>query len=183
MADNLRDKAAEKYGEAKAKAADAVAKGKARAEDAAHQAKLKAEKAADTARKTAQQAAESARANAKKAAEATRSNAKAAAKKTAETVDHNPVAAIVGGLAVGAILAALLPRTQREDDLVGDVGRKVRSTASRAAKTAKDTAKDQLDSFGVNADTAKSQLRDIIGKIADAAASAGNAAADSVRKK
>lgn len=172
MADTLKDKAAQTLGDAKAKATEVAATAKAKAEKAARTAKANAKKAADTTRT-----------NARKAAAATKSGATKAAKKTVETVDHNPLAAIVGGLAVGAIVAALLPKTRRENELVGEVGKKVRSTATHAAKTARATAKDQLDALGVNADSAKSQLRDVVGKVIEAAQSASSAAADTVRKK
>ncbi len=160
MANSLRDKATASMSDAKAKASDA-----------ARIAKDRAEKAANATRDSA-----------RKAAVATKESAKRAAEKTTQTVDHNPLAAIVGGLAVGAIVAALLPRTKREDALVGDVGKKVRSTASTAAKNATATAKEQLDALGVNADSARDQFRDLVGKVAEAARSAGNAAADTVRK-
>jgi ElaB/YqjD/DUF883 family membrane-anchored ribosome-binding protein len=113
MANKLRDKASATYSDAKAKAADAVSKGRAKADDAAQLAKNRAEKASA----------------------ATKARAKRAAAKTTETVDHNPIGAIVGGLAIGAIVAALLPRTKRENALVGDVGNKVRATASKPRKS------------------------------------------------
>src|SRR5688572_4118714 len=40
-----------------------------------------------------------------------------AGRKTSQGIDSNPVAAVVGGLAIGALVAALLPRTSREDEL------------------------------------------------------------------
>ena len=161
MAENLRDKASKSYSDAKAKAAEAVTKGRTKAEEAAR-----------AARASADAARSSAKASAKKAAERTGAN-----------LDRNPLGAIAGGLAIGAILAALLPRTLREDALVGDVGKKVRATATKAAKTATATAKEQLDAMGVNADAAKGQLRDLVSKIGEAATNAGSAAADSVRKR
>jgi ElaB/YqjD/DUF883 family membrane-anchored ribosome-binding protein len=132
-------------------------------------------KAAVTANRAKQQA--------ENAAASTRANARKAAAKTTEGVEKNPLAAIAGGLAIGAIVAALLPRTARENKLVGSVGNKVRSTASSAAQSARETAKEQLDTLGVNADAAKGQLRDLVSKISEAATSAGSAAADAIRKK
>jgi ElaB/YqjD/DUF883 family membrane-anchored ribosome-binding protein len=172
MADTLKDKASATYDAARAKVEENVALGKEKATDAARAAKAKASATANRAKQKAEHAAASTRANAKKAAD-----------KTAEGVDKNPLAAIAGGLVVGAILAALLPRTARENKLVGNVGSKVRATASKAAKNARETAKEQLDSLGVNADAAKGQLRDLVSKISEAASSAGSAAADSIRKK
>jgi ElaB/YqjD/DUF883 family membrane-anchored ribosome-binding protein len=160
MADKLKNKANETYNQARAKAQEAYSTGKERAEAALASSKTKATKAAS----------------------ATRESAKKAAVKTAEGVDHNPIAALVGGLAIGALAAALLPRTQREDKLVGNVGAKVRNTAKSAAQNAKQTALDQLDNLGVNADSAKDQFRDLVNKVGQAAQSAGSAAAQSVRK-
>ena len=77
-------------------------------------------------------------------------SAERAARQTGDGIERNPLAAIAGGLAIGAIVAALIPRTAREDKLAGNVGRKVRATASKAATTARETAKNQLDELGVN---------------------------------
>jgi ElaB/YqjD/DUF883 family membrane-anchored ribosome-binding protein len=161
MPDTLKDKASATYDAARAKVEDSVSKSRKVANDAVHTGKVKAEKAAAQTKATAQKAA----------------------KQTVEGVGKNPMAALAGGLVVGAIVAALLPRTTRENKLVGGVGNKVRSTAASAAKTARDTAKEQLDTLGVNADAAKGQLRDLVSKISEAASSAGSAAADTIRKK
>ena len=161
MADTLKDKATAAYTDAKAKAGDA-----------AHSAKVKAA-----------EAAAATKASAKKAASSTKAGAQKAAASTGKTVESNPLGAILGGLAVGAIVAALLPRTTREDKLVGKVGHTVRATAGKAAKNATSTAKEQLDAMGINADAAKAQLRDLVGKLGEAAASAGSAAADTVKPK
>jgi ElaB/YqjD/DUF883 family membrane-anchored ribosome-binding protein len=161
MPDTLKGKASATYDSARTKVEDSVSKGRVKASEAARSAKLKAENAAAQ----------------------TKATAKKAAKQTVEGVGKNPMAALAGGLVVGAIVAALLPRTARENKLVGGVGNKVRSTAASAAKTARETAKGQLDTLGVNADAAKGQLRDLVSKISDAASSAGSAAVDTIRKK
>ncbi len=161
MAETLKDKASATYENARAKVEDSVSKNRVKASEAARTAKVKAESAAAQ----------------------TKAHAQKAAKQTVEGVGKNPMAALAGGLVVGAIVAALLPRTARENKLVGGVGSKVRSTAASAVKTARETAKEQLDTLGVNADAAKGQLRDLVGKISEAASSAGSAAADTIRKK
>jgi ElaB/YqjD/DUF883 family membrane-anchored ribosome-binding protein len=161
MTDDLRKKAEARYAEARDKVSDAVSTGKAKAEDAIKTARTKAEKAAT----------------------ATRANANMAAQKTAQTLDQNPIAAVLGGLALGAIAAALLPKTKREGELLGKTSDRIRSTTSKAAKAARDAGKDQLDAFGLNTDAAKDQLRNLVEKLGDAAKSATNAAADSIRKK
>jgi ElaB/YqjD/DUF883 family membrane-anchored ribosome-binding protein len=147
--------------EIREKVGGAYAQSKDKAADAARAAKLKAEKAASS----------------------TKAGAKKAAAKTVESVEANPLAALIGGLAIGAIAAALLPKTRRETELVGDVSNKIRSTATKAAKTARETAKEQLDTLGVNADAARGQLRDIANKIGKAASEATAAATDTIKKR
>jgi ElaB/YqjD/DUF883 family membrane-anchored ribosome-binding protein len=160
MADSLREKASARYTQARDKAGDAYATGREKAEAALAKSKAKASEAA----------------------KATRVGARTAASKTVDSVERNPLAALVGGLAIGAIAAALLPRTAREDKLVGNVGSKVRKTAKAAATNARTAAKDQLSELGVSTGAAKDQLRDLVSKVGQAASSAGSAAAKTVRK-
>jgi ElaB/YqjD/DUF883 family membrane-anchored ribosome-binding protein len=141
--------------------ADAYSKGKTKAEAAVETSKVKASKAA----------------------QATKASAQKAKTATVEGVDRNPLAALVGGLALGALAAALLPRTQREDKLVGKAGKSVREKASSAAKTARSTAMETLDTLGVNADAAKDQIRDLAAKLGEAATTAGKSAAASVKNR
>jgi len=81
-----------------------------------------------------------------------------AGRRTSEGIDSNPVAAVVGGLAVGALVAALLPRTSREDELLGSVGRKINDSAREAANAAKEAGRGQLDELGLSRDGLRSKL-------------------------
>lgn len=131
-------------------------------------------------------AAEAATVAREKAAEAravARERARTAATKTRSGVENNPIVALAGGLAIGAIAAFLLPRTEREDRVAGNVGKKVRDTAANAAKAARSTGKDQLDALGLNADTARDQVKDLVGKLAKAVTSAASAAGESIKKQ
>jgi hypothetical protein len=100
---------------------------------------------------------------------AVRERAGAVSQRTAESLDAAPMAAVIGGLALGAIAAALLPRTRREEELLGSVGRRINDSARDAVRAARDAGRDQLDGF---TDRAVSALR-----------SSAGAAADSVRKR
>jgi ElaB/YqjD/DUF883 family membrane-anchored ribosome-binding protein len=77
------------------------------------------------------------------------SSAKETASRTSERatqrVETNPVAAIVGGLALGGILAWVLPKTQREAEMLGGVGHKITDTAKQAAQTAMDAGRQQVN--------------------------------------
>lgn len=156
----------------KTKVTDAVESGRIRADEALRNARAKASDAASVAKTKANDAIA-----------ATKSTAQSASEKTVQSVEKNPLAALIGGLAIGAIAAALLPRTEREDNAVGSVGTKLRDTASNAVKSARASGMEQLDALGVNSDAAKDQLRGLVDKIAKAATSAAEAAGDSLKRR
>ncbi|HEX8527030.1 MAG TPA: hypothetical protein VF689_08650, partial [Allosphingosinicella sp.] len=70
-------------------------------------------------RSRAGEAYEAARARTSNAFARARDRASRAASRTATEIEANPMAAIAGGLAVGALLAAVLPGTRREEKLLG----------------------------------------------------------------
>jgi ElaB/YqjD/DUF883 family membrane-anchored ribosome-binding protein len=65
--------------------------------------------------------------------------------KVGEQLTANPMAAIFGGLAVGALLGALLPVTRREQELLGDYGHKLTDAARDAARSAAEAGREQID--------------------------------------
>lgn len=135
------------------------------------------------ARTKAEKALDAGRTKLRDGAAATRVRAQAAREKARDGLSGNPLTAVAGGLALGAIIAALLPKTQRERRLVGPVSRSVKSTAKTAAKVASNVAKAELVALGVSSDAARKQVRELAGKIGKAASSAGEAAAKTVRKE
>jgi ElaB/YqjD/DUF883 family membrane-anchored ribosome-binding protein len=157
----LTDKAAAKIADARKTAEEKVAEANAKATEVAAKAREKAEAARVAARE----------------------KAKIASSRTKSGIENNPIVALAGGLAIGAIAAFLLPRTEREDRVAGTIGKKVRETASTAAKAAQSTGKDQLDAMGLNADAARDQVKDLFGKLAKAATSAASAAGESIKKR
>jgi hypothetical protein len=104
-----------------------------------------------------------------------------AGRKTSQGIDSNPVAAVVGGLAVGAIVAALLPRTSREEELLGPVGRKITDSARQAADAAKEAGRGQLDELGLSRDGLKSKLDEFTGRAVGAVRTSAGAAAGAAR--
>jgi hypothetical protein len=105
-----------------------------------------------------------------------------AGRKTSQSIDSNPVAAVVGGLAIGAIVAALLPRTDREEELLGPVGRKITDSARQAANAAKEAGKGQLDELGLSRDGLRSKLDDFTDRAVGAVKTTGGAAADAAKR-
>ncbi|MGZ8352631.1 MAG: hypothetical protein ACXWUJ_05950 [Allosphingosinicella sp.] len=104
-----------------------------------------------------------------------------AGRRTSEGIDSNPVAAVIGGLAIGAIVAAVLPRTGREDELLGTVGRKINDGAREAARAAKDAGRGQLDELGLNRDGLRSKLDEFTDRAVGAVKSSAGAAAGAAR--
>src|SRR5690349_4670858 len=105
-----------------------------------------------------------------------------AGRKASEGIDSNPVAAVVGGLAIGAIVAALLPRTSREDEMLGGVGRKIADSAREAATAAKEAGRGQLDELGLSRDGLRSKLDDFTDRAVGAVKTSAGAAAGAARR-
>jgi hypothetical protein len=107
--------------------------------------------------------------------------ARAAGRKAADGVDAFPVAALVGGLALGAVLGALLPRTRQEEELLGSIGGAINDRAKEALGAARDAGQSKLDELGINTDAAGKQVGKLIDSLSQVAESAGTAAVDAVR--
>ncbi|HYE29096.1 MAG TPA: hypothetical protein VEA61_12820 [Allosphingosinicella sp.] len=99
-----------------------------------------------------------------------------AGRRAGDGIVANPVAAVFGGLALGAIVAALLPRTQREDALLGDVGRRLNDGAREAARAAREAGRGQLDELGLSRDGLRSKLDEFTGRAVGAIKDSAGAA-------
>ena len=100
-----------------------------------------------------------------------------------DTLSEAPLIAIAGGIAAGALIAALLPRTRTEERLVRPTARRVRETARAADRAAKDTGTDRLDELGLNREKGEQTIRDLLKGVTDAAKASGQAALDAARNK
>ncbi len=88
---------------------------------------------------------EAARERTQSAYEAARSRASDVTRQAQDQLAIYPVAAVIGGFAVGALLAAVLPRTERERAMLGETGRKITGAAREAAQRGIDAGKEQLE--------------------------------------
>ena len=141
----------------------------------------------DSVRQSAADAYQSARERTTSAYQTARERAgdayQSAARRTSEGIDTNPVAAVLGGLALGAIAGALLPRTQREEELLGPAGRKVTDTAREAARAAKEAGRQQIDELGLSKDGVQRRLGEFADKAAGAVRTSASAATGAVSGK
>jgi hypothetical protein len=109
--------------------------------------------------------------------------ANARAKVADEGVDSFPVIALAAGIAVGAAIGALLPKTRKEGELLGSVGGDIVSRAKAGFSAARDAGQGQLDELGISTDAAGKQVGKLIESVAKVAGSAGTAAITALGKK
>ena len=103
------------------------------------------------ARGRAADAYQAARERTASAYEAARSRASSVTREASEQLAVYPVAAVIGGFAVGALLATLLPRTDREERLLGKTGRRLADAARDAAQKGFDAGKGQIEELRAKA--------------------------------
>ena len=98
-----------------------------------------------------------------------------------DALDEAPLIALAGGLAAGALIAALLPRTRTEERLVRPYADRARETAKSAAQAAKEAGRGRLSELGLTPDKGKEAVRSIIDGAREAARASAQAAAGTVR--
>jgi hypothetical protein len=130
----------------------------------------------------AAEAYRSARERTATAYEQARAGARDTGRRALEGIEANPVAAVVGGLALGAVAAALLPRTRREEELLGDVGRRLNETARDAAKTAADRGREQIVDLGLNREGVRRKLDEFTDRAIGAVGGKGKAKSAGAKK-
>lgn len=102
--------------------------------------------------------------------------AQAAARRTVEGIESNPLAVLAGGIAVGMLAGALLPRTERETEMLGPVGKRLTQGATAAARAARDAGTAELMANGISRDAARAQVGKLIDGVMTAVKTAGDAA-------
>jgi hypothetical protein len=106
-----------------------------------------------------------------------------ARERVSDTLGEAPLIALAGGLAAGALIAALLPRTQAETRAVAPTARRVKDSARAAFEAAKDTGSARLDELGLNRQKGEETIRSLFEGVTDAAKASGQAALDAARNK
>lgn len=109
---------------------------------------------------------EAARARTASAYEAARNRASDATRRANEQLSVYPLSAVVGGFLLGALVGAMLPRTEGETRLIGKAGRKVAGAAKDAAQRGIDAGREQLDQL-------KSKAAETVGEAVSTLTSGG----------
>jgi hypothetical protein len=77
---------------------------------------------------------------------------------TASTqIDNSPLIALGAGLALGAVLGAVLPASDKERELLGPYGRKLNDAGAGAIDRSREVAKQKFDEM------AGDKLREVLG--------------------
>lgn len=145
-------------------------------------AKQRAGDALGSARTRAGDAYDAARERTGTAYETARERAASATKATADGIDANPGAALIGGLALGALAAVLLPKTRKEEELLGQYGKQINDKAKQAAQAAKDAGRSKLDELGISKEAAKQKLSEVASQAKDAVKQSATAAAQAAKE-
>ena len=102
--------------------------------------------------------------------------------RTTDTLGQAPLLALAGGIAAGALIAALLPRSQSETRLVRPTARRVKDSANAAYKAARETGKQRFEEMGFTRQKGEEQFRNFLDGLKDTAKASADAALDAVRK-
>ena len=102
--------------------------------------------------------------------------------RAADTLAEVPLLALAGGIAAGALIAALLPRTDAETRALRPTARRVKESARAALSAAKDTGTQRLDELGLSRDKGEQTIRSLLESVTDAAKASATAALDASRK-
>ena len=106
-----------------------------------------------------------------------------ARERAAGSLSEAPLLALAGGLAAGALIAALLPRTKAETKALKPAVRRVRKTAKAAVEAARETGTDKLNELGLTREKGEETIRSLFQGVTDAAKASGQAAVDAVKNQ
>ena len=104
-----------------------------------------------------------------------------ARRKATGGIEDAPLLALAGGLAAGAVLAALIPASRKERELLGPVAGRIKDKAEDAVSAAKDAGQARLDELGLTRDKGTETLRAIFEGAGDAAKASAEAAVAAIR--
>lgn len=135
----------------------------------------------ESAREKAFEAYESARRKAAETAQSARDAARKAGERTKDSIDNSPVAAVLGAVALGAFLGALLPASRREADVIGPLGNRVADMGKAAFSAANEAGRETLAGFGVSQAAAQGQFEKFLDIAVQTIVAAGDAAARAKR--
>ena len=125
---------------------------------------------------------ESLRQRAIEAYDGARDSVAGAGRRATNNIDEAPLIALAAGVAAGALLAALLPRTTSETRLLKPTTDRITDTAKAAAAAAKEAGTSRLAELGLTPEKGRETLRSIFEGAGDAAKTSAQAALSAARE-
>ncbi|QJU58499.1 hypothetical protein HL653_12655 [Sphingomonas sp. AP4-R1] len=110
------------------------------------------------------------------ALETARGKAVGAVQDTIALLEANPLAALLGGIALGAAAGALIPRGEKEKALLAPLGDKLAAAATAAIAAGREAGGDALKGGSLDKDALREQVSGLFGEATKAASAAGLAA-------
>jgi len=101
--------------------------------------------------------------------------------RASDTLGEAPLLALAGGLAAGALIAALLPRSDAETRAIRPTARRVKNTARAALGAARETGSQGLDELGLNRDKGEETIRKLLDGLTGVAKASADAALEAAR--
>ena len=106
-----------------------------------------------------------------------------ARERTRDRIETSPLLALGGGLAIGALVAAILPRSRTEERMFGEFGGRITGGARDALDAAKDAGREKLAELNITREAGKGAVQSLVDGITEAARSSGKAALEAARPK
>lgn len=88
---------------------------------------------------------------------------------TLESLGENPLALVAGGVALGVLIGALLPRLDKEREVLDPLGKKLASSATAAAKAAREAGQSEIEALLPDRDATKERVSKLIDTVLEAA--------------
>lgn len=167
-AETLGDRAGELYYSARSKAAGAGVSAREVAHDAAERAREVAHDAAERAREAAERA---------------RETAEDAGQWAKRQTDEHPASVIIIGIAIGAIIGAMLPASRRENALLGSSRDSLSGKMKLSASQAIAAATASLEQATSHGSSARARIEELVDVSRNLLAEATTAAADRLRSR
>jgi hypothetical protein len=104
------------------------------------------------------------------------------ANEQSESLTENPYVLVAGGVALGVLIGMLIPRSQKERELLQGTGRQLADRVTGTVQAVKDAGKAEIDALLPSRDDAKERVGALFGNLVDAAKGAADAAKGAAQK-
>jgi hypothetical protein len=88
---------------------------------------------------------------------------------TVEALGENPLALLAGGVALGVLIGALLPRLAKEREVLDPLGKKLADSATAAARAAREAGQSEIEAILPGRDATKERVTQLIETVLEAA--------------